>query len=327
MKNVIITGCAGFIASNLSNYLVMKYPDVNFYGLDCMKYVSRLEHITVHNYPNFRFLYGDITDRNTISFYLRKYNIDTVLHLAAESHVDNSFGNSLDFTMNNVYGTHVLIECCRIYEKIKMFLHVSTDETVGQVLKDSVSENVILNPTNPYAATKCGAEFLVSSYGHSYNFPYIIVRCNNVYGKNQYPEKLIPKFICNLIQNKKCQIQGTGEAKRTFIYVDDVCNAIDVLLHKGKLQNIYNIGNDNEISVIDFAHKIIRLMIPGIKDEDISNHIEYIRDRNFNDLRYSVNCDKLMSLGWKCEHTDFDMNLRYLIKWYNDNINLYMKDI
>lgn len=323
IRNVLLTGCCGFIASNLCNFLVKKYPDVNFYGIDCMNYVSRLQHINVMNYPNFKFLYGDIKDIKLISFYLKEYKIDAILHLAAESHVDNSFGNSLNFTMNNVYGTHVLLECAKNSNNINIFLHMSTDEVYGTVIDGDSDENAVFDPTNPYAASKCGAEFIVRSYGYSFNFPYVIVRCNNVYGENQYPEKLIPKFICNILKDEKCQIQGNGEAKRKFIYVSDVCNAIDVILHNCKLGDIYNIGSENETSVLQFAYTIIKLMKPNIKDEDVQNYIEYVKDRNFNDMRYSINCNKLISLGWKCDHTDFELNLRRLIKWYKDNLHLY----
>lgn len=323
MKNILITGALGFIGSNLTNYLVTKYSSYNIYALDFMDYPAKLEHITVSNYPNIKILYGDIKDMNMISFYLKQYNIDTILHLAANSHVDNSFGNSLNFTLNNIYGTHVLLECAKKHNKIEKFLHMSTDEVYGTIYEDSVDEKAIFDPTNPYAASKCGAEFIVKSYGYSYKFPYIITRCNNVYGKNQYPEKLIPKFICNLLKDEKCQIQGTGKAKRTFIHVEDVCRAIDLIIHKGKLQEIYNIGSDNEISVIDFAYKIIKLVKPNISDDEINDYIEYVQDRNFNDMRYSVNCDKLKTLGWKCEFCNFDLELKHLIKWYNDNLSLY----
>src|SRR5947208_3443806 len=199
LSNVIITGGCGFIGSHMVNYFVTKYPGIHFYNIDKMYYCASEKNITVSGKQNYKFIRGDICDMSLIRFILDEYQIDAIIHFAAQTHVDNSFSNSLKYTQDNVFGTHVLLESSRLYGKLKLFFHVSTDEVYGEsVIGDSVSqmyENSELNPTNPYAATKAGAEALVKSYCNSYNLPTIISRCNNVYGEKQYPEKLIPKFV------------------------------------------------------------------------------------------------------------------------------------
>jgi dTDP-glucose 4,6-dehydratase len=237
-----------------------------------------------------------------------------VIHFAAQTHVDNSFGNSLEFTIDNILGTHTLLECCRVYNKIKRFIHISTDEVYGEVDIDhkGCSEKSLLNPTNPYAATKAGAEFIVRSYYYSFNMPVIITRGNNVYGPRQYPEKLIPKFINQLLNNEKCTIHGVGETRRNFIYVDDVAKAVEIILQKGIVNNIYNIGTNNEYSVSEIADKLIKYLKPNDKVED---WIQYVTDRNFNDYRYAIESKELRNLGWQ-EETGFDKGFEHTIEWF-----------
>jgi dTDP-glucose 4,6-dehydratase len=214
--------------------------------------------------------------------------------------------------MDNVYGTHVLLQASKEYGKIKKFLHFSTDEVYGEVDLEhpGCHEKSLLNPTNPYAATKAAAEFLVRSYYHSFNLPVVIVRCNNVYGLNQYPEKLIPKFIKLLKEGKKLTIHGKGNTRRNFIWADDVSRATELIFYKGLLNEVYNIGTTQEYSVLDVATILVNMMTD---DKNINNHIEFVEDRPFNDYRYSVNTNLLKSLGWEEINTNFIENISKLI--------------
>ena len=223
-RNILVTGGCGFIGSNFINHIGDGY---NVVCLDKMDYCARQENVQAPC----KMYRGNINDCDILKQILTENEIDTVVHFAAQSHVDNSFGNSVFFTVDNVLGTHHLLEACRKYNGIKRFIHISTDEVYGEVSMDETSfETSLLNPTNPYAATKAAAEFIVKSYGYSYDFPIIITRRNNVYGPNQYPEKLIPRFITCLITGKKCPIQGLGESRRNFIYVSDTVEAIKTVL-------------------------------------------------------------------------------------------------
>jgi dTDP-glucose 4,6-dehydratase len=311
-KNILITGGCGFIGSNFINYMLDKYADIQIYNIDCLNYCANEKNIK----PNDRhhFILGNITDKNFINYILEEKKIELIIHFAAQSHVDNSFQNSIQYTIDNILGTHTLLECARIYNKLKLFLHFSTDEVYGEVHIDHKGciEHTILNPTNPYSATKAGAEMLVNSYFHSYNLPYIITRCNNVYGPNQYPEKLIPKFIQLLKNNKKCTIHGSGITRRNFIHSYDVSTAIDVILNSNFRNDIINIGSQNEFSVLEIAKILISKIKNTTSDEEINNWIEYIEDRPFNDFRYHVNIDKLKSLGWN-EDINFIQGLEELI--------------
>lgn len=335
MKNFLITGALGFIASNFVNYMSLKYPHARFVVLDKKDYCSSFENITKQSLHNTDIIIGDIRNKELVTYILEHYRVDTILHFAAQSHVDNSFFNSIDFTENNVLGTHMLLETARIYHdktnSLEKFIHVSTDEVYGEVTDgDARIETSILDPTNPYAASKAAADFFVKSYFYSYNLPIIITRGNNVYGKNQYPEKVIPKFICKLLDGEKLTIQGTGENKRNFIHVDDVSTAFETILLKGETGHIYNISSDdsNEYSVIELAKTLITIFHPdeNLENENkktLSKYIEYIEDRKFNDARYFISSEKLKSLGWKPEKTDFTANLKELIDWYRENRNRY----
>lgn len=306
--NILVTGGCGFIGSNFINWFLDKYQNINIYNIDCLNYCSNESNVKPN--PKYKFIKGNINEKDLIDFILNEYQIDCIIHFAAQSHVDNSFDTSLQYSIDNVLGTHTLLDCSKRYGKLKLFLHFSTDEVYGEVdiNHEGCCEKSLLNPTNPYAATKAGAEFLVRSYSHSFKLPMIIIRCNNVFGPNQYPEKLIPKFIKLAKDNKKLTIHGNGQSRRNFIYTDDVSSAIDIILQKGQLGEIYNIGTNNEYSVIDIA----KLIIKNIKNIDnIENDIEYICDRPFNDFRYMVKNDKLKLLGWK-EQNNFNIKLKEL---------------
>ena len=317
-SNILFTGGCGFIGSNVVNYFCEKYKSSNIYNIDRIDYCSNIKN--VNDYPNYMFIKGDINSTDLINFILNNYKIDYIIHFAAQSHVDNSFGNSLVFSKDNILGTHSLLECSRIYGKLKKFIHISTDEVYGEVDDDTVScEKSILNPTNPYAASKAAAEFLVRAYYISFNLPIIITRGNNVYGPRQYPEKIIPKFIEQLLDNKTMTIHGDGSSRRNFIYVDDVSSAIDIILEKGEINQIYNIGSENEYSVIDIAELLLRIIRPNYNLED---NIEHVTDRNFNDRRYAIDYTKLKLLGWQ-EKTNFIEGIQKTINWIQNNKNYW----
>lgn len=315
MKCVLVTGGCGFIASNFINHFARENPTVRIVNIDKLDYCSNLHSVEedVRTSPRYRFVRGDICNSDLVYYLFKTEEVDTIVHFAAASHVDNSFGNSLSFSKNNVLGTHTLLECARVYGKIEKFIHVSTDEVYGEVT-ESQSEGGALNPTNPYAATKAAAEFIVKSYHISFGLPVIITRGNNVYGPYQYPEKVIPRFVMLLHQQRKLTIQGTGLNTRTFIHVKDVARAFSTILEKGVIGEIYNIGSKEEHSVIDIATRIIaQIKGPGAVVDD---HVEYIRDRAFNDTRYDISSAKLLALGWR-ETIPFDEGLRATVEWYD----------
>lgn len=239
-KNILITGAAGFIASHVANRLVKKFPQYRIIVLDKLDYCSNLKNLNPSlSRPNFKFVKGDIASADLVSYLLLTEKIDTVMHFAAQTHVDNSFGNSFEFTQNNIYGTHVLLESCKLAGTIKRFVHVSTDEVYGETEADAIVGNheaSQLLPTNPYSATKAGAEMLVMAYGQSYNIPFITTRGNNVYGPHQFPEKLIPKFLLLAQQKKKLPIHGDGSNVRSYLFCEDVAEAFDLVLHKVNFQ-------------------------------------------------------------------------------------------
>jgi len=310
--NILVTGGCGFIGSAFLNYMMPKYPTYKFVNLDKLDYCARQKNVDIH--PNYYFIKGDICDSYLILKILNQHNITHIFHFAAYSHVDNSFDNSLDFTTNNVVGTHHLLESSRIWGKLTKFIHVSTDEVFGEISEGDACETTLLKPTNPYAATKAAAEMLVQAYHKSFKLPVIITRGNNVYGERQYPEKVIPKFINQILAKEQITIHGSGDSRRNFIHCLDVARAFNIILHNGKIGEIYNIGSSDEFSVIEIAQKLTKMM-------NSTTELKYVEDRLFNDIRYSVNIDKLLSLGWKQE-IDFDTGLRQTIDWYSKN-NVY----
>ena len=309
---ILVTGGLGFIGSNFINLHLKKYPNDFIVNLDRNDYCSNIHN--VNQCDNYKLFIGDICNKDLVLQILNDYNINIVYHFAAQSHVDNSFGNSLQFTIDNILGTHTLLECCHLYGKLIKFIHMSTDEVYGEVdiNHKGCIEKSILNPTNPYSATKAGAESLVHSYHYSFKLPVVICRCNNVYGPNQYYEKLIPKFIKQLHDNEKCTVHGMGQSRRNFIHVDDVCNAIDIISKRGKINHVYNIGSTNEYSVLEILEKLVNVIKKG---EDFTNWIEFVDDRHYNDFRYTVDSTSLKNLGW-VECKDFDTSLIDLIKGF-----------
>ena len=309
MKNVLITGVAGFIASNLACYLVKKYPNYFFLGIDKISYCSNIKNFDeINHFTNFKFIKADFTNLEFMDFIFGEYEIDTVLHLGAYTHVDMSFGNSIIYTQNNVLGTHVLLETSKKH-KITLFVNMSTDEVYGSQDTES-NEKSTLDPTNPYASLKAAAEHITRSYFHSFKLPIIIVRGNNVIGPKQYPEILLGKFILKILKDEPLTIQGSGEQKRSFLYVDDVCKALDIVMHQGVVGETYNIGCKEEHSVLEVADKLIKHFGKG--------EIIFIEDRAFNDQRYFISCDKIEALGWHQE-IFFDEALLKTIDWYSVN--------
>ena len=311
-KKILITGGCGFIASHVITYLVNNYPEYKIVNIDRLSYCSSLNNVkSIQNKPNYKFYLMDITSVNEMDKIFELEQFDTIMHFAAQTHVDNSFGNSFKFINDNVIGTHVLLELAKKYN-IKRFIHVSTDEVYGET-DSSVTEHTILNPTNPYAASKAGAELLVNSYNISFKLPTIITRGNNVFGPHQYPEKLIPKFINMLNRNMDLPIHGSGEESRNFIYIDDVVNAFNYILHTGVIGEIYNIGTDYQISNNEVADKLIHIFGDKNKKYNVEN-------RCFNDKRYLIDNSKLKKLGWNVKVT-FDEGLNKTVEWYNNNID------
>jgi len=322
-KNIFVTGGAGFIASHVAILLCKKYPQYNIVVYDKLDYCSCLENLNeIKDLPNFKFVKGDISSADLVSYVFTENKIDTVMHFAAQTHVDNSFGNSFAFTQANIYGTHVLLETAKNCKTLRRFIHVSTDEVYGEgETFDAMpmDEEHILEPTNPYAATKAGAEFLVKSYHRSFKLPCIITRGNNVYGPHQFPEKLIPKFTNQLIRGKAVTIHGDGSNTRNFLYVEDVARAFDVILHKGDNGKIYNIGGNNECPNIDVAKALIKIL--G-KEDEMDNLISFVPDRKFNDLRYTINSSKLHELGWT-EQMGWEEGLKKTVEWYKKYTSRY----
>ena len=311
-KKILITGGCGFIASHVIIHLVNNYPDYTIVNVDRLSYCSSLKNLlSIENKPNYKFYLMDITSVNEMEKIFEIEHFDTIMHFAAQTHVDNSFGNSFKFIEDNIKGTHVLLELAKKYD-IKRFVHVSTDEVYGET-DSNVSEHTILNPTNPYAASKAGAELLVNSYNISFKLPTIITRGNNVFGPHQYPEKLIPKFINMLSRNMDLPIHGSGEESRNFIYIDDVVSAFEYILHTGKIGEIYNIGTDYQISNNEVADKLIHIF----GDKNKKYHVE---NRCFNDKRYLIDNSKLKQLGWNVR-VSFDEGLSKTVEWYNKNID------
>jgi dTDP-glucose 4,6-dehydratase len=304
--NLLVTGGCGFIGSNFINHIFPKGKVNTLVNIDAMYYCANLENVDeeIRLSDGYVFIHGNLREQALVDETLKKYEITHVIHFAAQSHVQNSFSDSIKFTYDNILGTHTLLESARNYGKIEKFIHVSTDEVYGESMnhvdEQHKTEQSILCPTNPYAATKAGAELIAQSYEHSYKMPIIITRGNNVYGPNQYPEKLIPLFIKLLKENKKLTIQGDGSSVRAFLHAYDTAKAFECILEKGVVGEIYNIGCDEgmEYSVMEVAEMLVTKMKP--KDE-LKDWIEFVEDRPYNDKRYYISNQKLKDLGWNIE--------------------------
>lgn len=309
-KRYLVTGGAGFIGSNFIRYIMTKYPDCDVINLDKLTYAGNLNNLRdIEHYANYQFVKGDIADRALVDRVLDR--IDIIVNFAAESHVDRSIGKPDDFIKTDIFGTFVLLESARSHN-IEKFIQISTDEVYGSITKGSFTELDPLMPSSPYSASKAGADRLAFSYFVTYNLPVIITRCSNNFGPYQYPEKLIPLFVTNIIENKALPIYGDGQNIRDWIYVWDHCDAIDYILRHGALGEVYNIGGGNEKTNLE----ITKFMLSRLgKSDDL---IKYVPDRLGHDWRYSLDCTKLKKLGWEPSFK-LENALNETIDWYVDN--------
>jgi len=301
----MVTGGCGFIASNFLNRMKERYSSINFVNVDKLDYCSNVENV---NPGVATFVKGNVGNKELIEHLIKLYHFDAIFHFAAQSHVDNSFDNALSFTMDNTHATHVLVEACRRHIPDVEFIHFSTDEVYGESKTDVpfTEDEGVLRPTNPYSASKAAAEMIVRSYIESFGMNIKVIRCNNVYGPNQYPEKLIPKFKRLLKDGEKCTIHGSKSAtvKRAFMHVDDVVDAVDIVWRRGVPGEVYNIASDDELTVMEVTQLIIET-IKGTKNYD--DWITYVEDRPFNDQRYYICAKKIKDLGWSQKKTRKDL--------------------
>jgi dTDP-glucose 4,6-dehydratase len=326
-KSILITGGAGFIGSHVVKLFVKKYPDFKIINFDALTYAGNLENVKeIEKEPNYFFIKGDITDTELTKKVFSDHKITSVIHLAAESHVDRSITDPLHFIRVNVMGTATLLQIAREYWKNdfsdKLFYHVSTDEVYGSLgIEGFFYEDTAYDPRSPYSASKASSDHLVRAYYHTYKLPMVISNCSNNYGPNQFPEKLIPLFINNILNNKPLPVYGKGVNVRDWLYVEDHARAIDIIFHKGKLGDTYNIGGHNEWRNIDLVKELCRQMdIKLINDQGTSEKlITYVTDRAGHDMRYAIDATKLdKELDWK-PTLQFEEGLEKTIDWYLSN--------
>ncbi len=322
MKNILITGGAGFIGSNFARYLVNKYPNYNSIVLDALTYAGNLENISdLNGKSNFKFVKGDVRDKELVDSLIVKEKIDAIIHFAAETHVDRSIVDADSFITTDVYGTYVLLEAAKKYG-VEKFVHISTDEVYGEAVGAPSKENDPLYPKSPYAASKAGADRLAYSYFTTYNVPVVISRCTNNYGPYQYPEKLIPLFVSNALEDKQLPVYGSGKNTRTWIHVLDHCEAVDFLLHCDKKYHgeAFNISSREEYSILEIADFILNALK---KPKTLIKHID---DRPGHVLRHAVDPEKIEKLlGWKSK-IKFQDGIKETILWYKEN-QKWWKDI
>jgi dTDP-glucose 4,6-dehydratase len=327
MKSILITGGAGFIGSHLVRLLVNKYPEYNIVNMDVLTYAGNLDNLKdIQDKENYTFVKCDICDIENVKQVFADYKINSVIHLAAESHVDRSIEDPFSFAQTNVMGTLSLLQAAKSYWKNnyenKLFYHISTDEVYGSLGKEGFfTEKSNYDPHSPYSASKASSDHFVRAFHDTYGMPVVISNCSNNYGSYQFPEKLIPLFINNIVNNKPLPVYGNGENVRDWLFVNDHASAIDVILHKGKLGETYNIGGFNEWKNIDLIKVIIktvdRLLVR--KEGTSDQLITYVNDRAGHDLRYAIDSSKLKNeLGWE-PSLQFEEGIEKTVKWYLDN--------
>lgn len=311
MQNILVTGGAGFIGSNFVRHMLEVHPNYSIVNLDKLTYAGNLENLEdVNDHPKYRFVRGDICDRNLVESVIREHSIDTVVNFAAESHVDRSIMGPAIFIETNVAGTNILLELTNEYH-VKRFIQISTDEVYGSLGPEGkFTEETPLRPNSPYAASKAAADLLALAYHHTYGTPVIVTRCSNNYGPYQFPEKLIPLMIANALSNKPLPVYGDGRNVRDWLHVRDHCAAVDLVLHKGKPGEVYNIGGNNEWKNIDLVKFLLK------KLEKPESLITFVKDRPGHDRRYAIDSAKIeRELGWKPRYT-FEEGLSETIDWY-----------
>jgi len=315
--NLLVTGGCGFIGSNFIHYILETYPEYKITNLDCLSYAGNLENLSdIAKNKNYKFVKGNIKDFKTVNKLIKK--ADYVINFAAQTHVDRSIEEAKDFIETNINGVFTLLEACR-NSKIKLFMQISTDEVYGSTMEGSFIETDALIPSSPYSASKAAADCLCNAYAATYKIPVIVTRCTNNFGPYQYPEKVIPLFVTNLLQGKKAPLYGDGLNVRDWIYVYDHVRAIDFLMHQGKVGEIYNISSNNEVANIELTKIILKKFGLG------ETYIKYVNDRPAHDRRYSLDSSKLRSLGWKPVY-DFSASLDATIDWYKENTK-WLKNI
>jgi len=311
MVKVLVTGGAGFIGSNFVRYALAAHPDWQVTTLDKLTYAGRIENLdSVRHDPRHRFVQGDVADAKVAAPLVQESDI--VVHFAAETHVDRSILHAGDFITTDVFGTFVLLEAARETPNLRRFVQISTDEVYGSVPEGSSKETDELRPRNPYSASKAGADRLAYSYWATYQVPVIVTRASNNYGPNQFPEKIIPLFITNLIDDIPVPLYGDGQNVRDWLHVDDHCRAVDLLIEQGTPGEVYNIGGGNHVKNVDLTHRILALV--GKPD----SLIKPVADRPGHDRRYSLDTAKLQSLGWRPRES-FEDGLANTVTWYRDN--------
>lgn len=329
---ILVTGGAGFIGSHVIRRFVNKYPDYKIFNLDKLTYAGNLENLKdIEDHPHYTFIKGDIGDIDFIQNIFDEHKFDAVIHLAAESHVDRSITNPMDFIMANVVGTVNLLNAAKKLWKSSsntelptssLFYHISTDEVYGSLGKEGFfTEETPYDPRSPYSASKASSDHLVRAYGHTYNLPVIISNCSNNYGSFQFPEKLIPLAINNILNKKNVPVYGKGENIRDWLFVEDHAAAIDLIFHKGKRKETYNIGGNNEWTNIDLIQLLCKTMDQKLKQPEGTSAklITFVQDRAGHDLRYAIDSSKLQKeLGWK-PSLQFEEGLRKTVDWYLEN--------